>query len=424
MELTIHRGTEQIGGTVITVRTPNTCIALDAGTALEGDALEEKQRLSAILGEAADGIFLTHAHPDHAGLLMERNLRSPVYMTEDTQKILLAASLLGNGTPVSRDLVRKLPLGNPIRIGDLSVTAFEVDHSVAGAVAFLVEGGGTRLLYTGDIRMHGIHLARTEELCKAVAGRVDVLLMEGTNMDTQRPDVVKSEGDVHREIAASVTAARGLVLAHCSPQNVDRILGFINAARASGRIFVADVYTAFVLYLLKRRLPDHPALHDPPPYYRTWLNRASAARAGRIWKGDGNFMPLVEHAQVNLQDMLADPGRYVLLFRPSMLHTDFGEKLPEGTTLIYSAWSGYLREEPWKAPWAPVLSQLDAAHIQHIHTSGHISRSDWVSFVDRIGPHMVIPVHTEKPESYAEAFARVHRLADGETFSIPQRNKD
>jgi ribonuclease J len=424
MDLTIHRGTAQIGGTVITVRTENACIALDAGTSLEGDSPEDTQRLSAILWQARDGIFLTHAHPDHSGLAMDKNLRSPVFMTEETQKILLASSLLGNGMSVSKDLVRKLPLGRPICVGDLSVTAFEVDHSVAGAVALLVEGDGVRLLYTGDLRMHGLHQTYSEKLCRALAGRVDVLLMEGTNLDSQRPDVVKSEMDVHSEIAAAVGAARGLVLAHCSPQNVDRLLGFINAARTSRRIFVADVYSAFVLYLLKRCLPDHPDLHNPPPYYRTWLNKASEARAERVWKGAGKFMPLVESAQVRLTDVLADPGRYVLLFRPSMLSMDFGGKLPKDTTLVYSAWRGYLSEEPWKTSWVPVLDHLGDANVRHIHTSGHINRSDWVSFVDRIRPGTIIPVHTNKPEAYAEAFPRVRRLEDGEVFSIPQRSKD
>lgn len=57
-----------------------------------------------------------------------------------------------------------------------------VDHSAYDAYALLIEADGEKLLYTGDIRMHGKKGILTERLSENLAGDVDVLLMEGTNL--------------------------------------------------------------------------------------------------------------------------------------------------------------------------------------------------------------------------------------------------
>lgn len=418
MELTIHRGARQVGGTVITIRTPHACIALDAGSALEGDSEPDKARLLEVLRSARDGIFLSHAHPDHSGLAIDPSLAVPLYLTTETDKLLFASSLLGNGQAVEQGRRRTLRMRTPVTIGDLRVTAFPVDHSVAGAVAFLVESNHGRLLYSGDLRLHGMRPDLVEALQKAVAGQIDVLLVEGTNLDTKRLAAIQLEEDLHADLAAAVQASRGLVLAHCSPQHVDRLLGMIEAARLAGRTFVADVYTAFVIYLLRRHYPKLPDLRRPPAHFRTWLNVASTRRALRSLRGNNRFLTLVHAANLPLERILNEPGAHMLLFRPSMLATDFAGKLPPGATLLYSAWSGYLEKEPWNQAWLPVLQQIPTENVQRLHTSGHISRAHWRGLVQAIQPRYVVPVHTVHAEAYREHFANALPLQDGETLFI------
>jgi hypothetical protein len=50
----------------------------------------------------------------------------------------------------------------------------------------------------------------------------------------------------------------GIALAHFSPMHVDRLVTFLRSAMQTGRIFVADHYTAFVMYLIRRqcKIPD------------------------------------------------------------------------------------------------------------------------------------------------------------------------
>ena len=74
---------------------------------------------------------------------------------------MLLGSIYASGVKLPRHRFKRAPIPTgdedctPMQIGDLSVTAYPVDHSAFGAVAYLIEHGGKRLLYTGDLRFHG-----------------------------------------------------------------------------------------------------------------------------------------------------------------------------------------------------------------------------------------------------------------------------
>ena len=68
MNITIHRGENQIGGNIIEISTDTTRILLDVGRELD----EEEVRLPDIDGlfddPAFDAVFISHYHGDHIGL--------------------------------------------------------------------------------------------------------------------------------------------------------------------------------------------------------------------------------------------------------------------------------------------------------------------------------------------------------------------
>ena len=89
-----------------------------------------------------DAIVLSHAHPDHAWGLKDPS-SIPVYASAATHAI-----------------IRDFPVGNPVsvapgrrrRVGPFRITLFPVAHSVrCPCTAIRVEGGGTTLLYSGDV---------------------------------------------------------------------------------------------------------------------------------------------------------------------------------------------------------------------------------------------------------------------------------
>lgn len=117
-----------------------------------------------------------------------------------------------------------------------------------------------------------------------------------------------------------------------------------------------------------------------------------------------------------MEDIRSNPSRYVMLFRPSMLESDFGGSLPDGSRCLYSRWSGYLDRPDWK-PVKAVLAKANGDLIE-AHTSGHIFYDDIIELIGQIEATTVIPIHTFEPEKFETFTPKLKLLADGEAWVV------
>lgn len=434
MRITIHRGTHEIGGNCIEVATDNSRIILDVGMPLfnedrephdsatlrrqSSDELRKAGILPKVPGlfdESAsrpDAILLSHAHEDHTGLLRHSQVEIPIYASVGTSKMMLAGAKFAGQPALPQERHREIHAGQPIQIGDFQVTAFSVDHSIYGAQAFLIEAEGKTVLYSGDLRMHGRKPGMHKSLIQAVKLRtIDVLLMEGTHIS--HPDHRgQNEYDLEDEIVGHVQSASGLVLASFSPQHVDRLVGFYRAAKKTNRIFVADAYTAFVMYLIasETSVPRPESTEGVKVFFPKFFEENYEKK-----QLEKHFR-LMSPARIGMEEIRTDPSRFVMLFRPSMLVSDFNSLLPEGSRCLYSRWSGYLDQPDWQ----PVKAALAKANgdLIEAHTSGHIHYGDIVDFVSQVQAKTVIPIHTFEPEKFKTFSPNVKLLSDGETIQL------
>jgi ribonuclease J len=165
--------------------------------------------------------------------------------------MLMSGSLFAGQSELPRNCQKEFLPGKPRRIGGFSVTAFPVDHSSYGSEAFLIEARGKRIVYSGDLRLHGRKPGMAEILLKAIRkAPLDLLIMEGTSLSRGKEPGL-SEKDVETSFVNSLKQTPGLALAMFSPQNVDCLVSYYRAAVRSGRILVLDPYAAIVIYLIK-----------------------------------------------------------------------------------------------------------------------------------------------------------------------------
>ena len=190
MRVRIHRGATEIGGNCVELQSEGATILLDLGRPLWAGPGEHVPLPAAIgLGEpgpAPLAVLLTHGHQDHWGLVPDLPAGIPIWIGQGAADVLRAAEFWGTGIDLHE--TGHFQHRAPITIGPFTITPYLADHSAFDAYSLLVEAGGIRLFYTGDLRGHGRKHAAFDWLLDDPPTDVDVLLLEGTNLRAPHPD--------------------------------------------------------------------------------------------------------------------------------------------------------------------------------------------------------------------------------------------
>ncbi len=185
-------GVGEIGKNMTAIEFGNDIIVIDAGLTFPD---EELPGIDLVIPDISylvqnknkvRGLLVTHGHEDHVGgiayLLKEINM--PVYATKLT--LALADNKLREQRINKAQLICVKP-GDKIKLGCFGVEFINVNHSIAGSVALLIDTPQGRIYHSGDFKIDltpvagsPIDLSRIAEI-----GRegVNLLLCESTNVE-------------------------------------------------------------------------------------------------------------------------------------------------------------------------------------------------------------------------------------------------
>jgi len=425
--ITLHRGADTIGGSCIRVTHGDDSIVLDYGMPLMGPGGEPLEPGAAEQPGVENGILLdicsreerplafiiSHAHPDHYGLVDYVPADVPVYLSEASKSLIRVGNVF---YPESMRVRRVAGCptyqpGKAFTIGPFKITAFLMDHSAFGACSILVDVGGKRIFYTGDFRGHGRKSHVNDHVVRAVQ-RPDVMLMEGTTLDDGHPATFPDEQSVEDEVVRQIQERNAPVFVAGSGSNIDRIVSLYRAARRTGRELVIDLYQAYLLDQLKefsQGLPphtgDHLRVYYPHAQRNTVVNQL----------GDG-VLRQYHSRHINKAKIDFNSPNYIFRLSNYFTRTFAMEFVANGMPphLVYSMWQGYRDQQPV----FDKIAELAGSDWKYIHTSGHAYTHTLQQFVEGIRPKCLLPVHTLRGDDFSRYFQNVIRLDNGGMLDV------
>lgn len=469
VNLVFYGGVNEIGGNKILISDDGTNIFLDFGMSFgkRGKFFEEfltprtangigdflamnlipdikgiyRQDLMEHLGRKSNppevqGVFLSHAHADHANYVSFLHQQIPIYCGETCRLILDAVEEQSQRTienevvcfkkrPLYRGDYKKLPIqrkfhtfrtGDKIKIDSVEIEPVHVDHSVPGAYGMLIHTSEGTVVYTGDLRMHGLHSEMTKDFIDRAKNENPIaLITEGTRIDIDNKN--ESEKKIYHTSRNQIEKCRNLSIVDFNFKDVDRFTTFYKIAKDVGKKLVIsfkhacfleryardpkletpDISDDNILILKPKRLTGTYIDEDyTDPYIKKRLDYPNIIKAEEIAKNPNDYMVVLNFYYFNtLIDLNPKGGVYI-----HSLSEPFNEEME----------ISYNRMMNW----------IDFFNLKFFqsHCSGHICGKDLKKLIEEIHPKSLYPIHTEHPEMFSNLNIKNKIVKEGKMYKL------
>lgn len=325
------------------------------------------------------GIVLTHAHEDHIGALpfLVGKLGVPVYGTRLTLA-MVRKRLIDRDLADDVELIEIAP-GEPFSVGAFGAEVIHVTHSLADAVAVVLDTPFGKILHTGDFKIDDappvgppIDLKRL-----AALGGEDVVCMLSDSTNAEVSGRTPAEISVAEPLEHIVRDAPGRVLLSCFTSSTHRIQIAIDVAAKLGRkvalvgrSMVENVQTVIDVGYLRAPSSVLWAIED--------LDKVPTSKQLVIIAGSQGeqLSALSQIANQSHRFVTLDPADRVILS---------SRVIPGNERAVNRV--------------VNLLGRLGAdvtlPSAAHVHVSGHGSAEDLDTVIRLVKPRSFIPIHGE-----------------------------
>lgn len=409
MKITIHRGTDQIGGCVTEYEHEGWKLFVDYGEQLPGYPKTNPLEIEGLTkGDLTKSVLLiTHYHGDHIGCIKDLPKELPIYMGQLGRDIQLAYSEhMSSVDNTQKIVIERLNAAKifqprqPFSVGPFTIMPVTVDHSAFDAYAFKIEADGVSVFHTGDFRTHGFRSGKLEKMLNQYVGNVDYVVCEGTNV-SRHDATSRTEAEIQEDFEKALSEKIGHIV-YLSSANINWLFSFYRAALKAGMPFLVDDYQKRVMDIVaksnslwsKARLYQYGE-YEPMSLYTT----------GDAFTFNDKFVKTI-----------INKG-YVLIARANPRFDKFIQELPGEKKKYLSMWNGYLDKK--KKAYNEALAKSVGNDYEYLHTSGHCDMKNMRELFRLLQPKAIIPIHTDSPDLFVEHFCDecpVIRLSDGQAI--------
>lgn len=412
MNITIHRGTDQIGGCVTEYEHEGWKLFVDYGEQLPGAPKSKPLEIEGLTkGDLTkSALLITHYHGDHIGCIKELPKELAIYIGELGRDIQLALSNHLSYVDEDQNMVverlkaaKVFSPGRLFAIGPFKVMPVTIDHSAFDAYAFKIQADGVSVFHTGDFRTHGFRSGKLEVMLEKYVGKVDYVICEGTNV-AHSNSTSQSEKELKKHLEKELNQKIGHIV-YLSSTNIDRLFSLYHAALSAGMPFFVDAYQKNIMDIVAKS----DSLWSKSDFYQY-----------------GKYEPLTlfrkgDHFTFNdkFVETIKERG-YVLIARANQSFDKLIAELPGEKKIYLSMWKGYVDKD--KEAYNEVLAKSLGSGYEYLHTSGHCDMNSLRNIFRLLQPKAIIPIHTDNPNLFVKQFSdewQVIRLHDGQSIQIP-----
>ena len=400
-----------------------------------------------------DAVLLSHAHADHASYISHLREDLPIYCSKETYRILKVLNDTSFGTfndltELTRcfetytnkrgELSRKTTVthedlkvprtfqifecGKPFRIKHIVIEPYRVDHSLAGATAYIIHTSSGTIVYTGDFRFHGRRAQETTTFMEACQRqKPDLLITEGTRIQETNS---RNEQDVENEIFSLAAKTKGLTVCNWSLRDTDRMFSFLNATKKMGKKLAISTKQAYLLHSLSDcNDPAVPKIEDKD--IKVYAERKSWGLIGTATetKLRNQDYDTWERAYLDdaicYKDVKEHQKDYIIYSSNSELSKLIDIAPANGSIYIKSVCEPF--DVEMEMEWERIQSWVHHFGLDIIstHVSGHASGNELRDFISTVDPKKIIPIHTESSALFKDHFgAKALLVKTGKPFEV------
>ena len=448
MKMTIHRGTDQIGGCITEYELDGWKLFVDFGDQLPGTPSSEKPLLIEGLNcgdTSKSALLITHYHGDHIGKIAEADPSIPVYMGHIAHDIYcklqrrLAYINGEEGEKAKENLIRCQSVktfldGEKFSFGPFVIEPVKMDHSAYDAYGFIIENKDNDediVFHTGDFRAHGSYGEEFDNKIISIPP-VKAIVCEGTNIERDNPNA-EPEYKIEDRFTTLFKEHKYNVV-FVSSTNIDRIFGIYRAASEADRPILMDQYQYDILKSVigendwsrndeeRITIPDENGREESYPsqaVYEFDKEKPIVLEYDRTERSIPTFF-----IPEKLRRLLNWKG-CVLLARSTPQFLSLIDTFSKDKTQMYlSMWKGYL--DPASPAYNENLAKAIGPDYEYIHTSGHADAHTLEQMFKEMDANMIIPMHTSNPKKFLEQFPendwQIRLIKDGETIDIEKED--
>lgn len=400
-------------------------VVLDSGLHPKLDGDVALPNLALVPDDSVDAIILSHSHQDHVGslpVLMRRQPRAPVFMTEATRQ--LSDVMLHNSVNVMlkkreegvtsyplfthREIDgatrrwRSIPLHqrfdltgerlNATEEAEVSFEFFDAGH-ILGSVGTLIRAGGHKIFYTGDVNFDDQTIMQAARFPEEP---LDVLIIETTRGDRATQEGFTRAAEELRLLEAirdSFARGGGVLMPLFALGKTQELLAMFHEFRRRGLlrqdcpIYIGGL-GAKLTEIFDKLAHQTPRKHQglqlldavAPFVVAGQQAHALPMKPGRIYALSSGMMTEKTLSNTFARHVLSDPNH-------SLIFVGYADPDSVAGKLLAATKGDTVQVSPEFAP-----QTLDCK-VERFNFSGHATRESLRTYVNKVRPKQVILVH-------------------------------